>query len=526
MSGSVSTRLTTVFLWANTSLVSCDSLSEVSEMTHSRHLLVVCRDGSGLLRAADNEYELELGKCFILQPGTALQIANRSDYPLSAYFLEFDALPLSEIRGETSPILIGGEFRVLPFGRLIDLARSLYENKDVDGEVEEYGNHSLFQEIVHLVLESEMKGVDDDATQAVRRTIEYIKESYSLDLTHTQLAEMAGLSLRHYSRLFLKLTGKGPIEYLIEQRLNRAGQLLLTSGDTIQEIAVSVGFRDPFHFSRSFKQHMNVSPRLYIHLRKNNIRVVAMQFLGEMLTLGIKPVGASGLLIKGEYLSGKVEGIEEVSPSVINPDMDKLKALKPDAILTFDGHHYESYSRIAPTLSIPWSLSFYERFRRLGKWVGRSKEAEQWITTYQQQLEEVRAKYQQRFPSEQTVSFFWSRGLPRTLQVYYDTPLLYRDLEMQPPPSVRRVQETNSHPFKEDIPLEQIGEYAGDHLFIVVSKDEQSLGAMQQLENSKEWKSLPAVQNQQVYQVSQDWIREDPISLMGQLQDVVRIMKL
>jgi len=526
MSGSMPPRLTTVFLWANTSLVTCEALSEVSEITHSRHLLVVCRDGSGLLHTAGKQYELELGKCFIFQPGTALHITNRSDYPLSAYLLEFDALPLSEVHCEPSPILVGGEFRVIPFGRLIDLARSLYENKEVEGEVEEYGNHSLFQEIVHLVLESEMKGVDDDATQAVKRTIEYIKESYSLDLTHTQLAEMAGLSLRHYSRLFLKLTGKGPIEYLIEQRLNRAGQLLLTSGDTIQEIAGSVGFRDPFHFSRSFKKHMNVSPRLYIHLRKNNIRVIAMQFLGEMLTLGIKPVGASGLLLKGGYLREKVDGIEEVSPSVINPDMDKLKALKPDAILTFDGHHYESYSRIAPTLSIPWSLPFYERFRRLAKWVGKSKEAEQWISTYERQLQEIKEKYRQRLPQQPTVSFFWSRGLPQTFQVYYDMPVLYRDLEMQAPLAVRRVQEMNTHPFKEDIPLNQINEYAGDHLFIVVSEDEQSLCAMQQLENSKEWQELPAVLNQQVYRVSQDWIREDPLSLMGQLQDVVRIMRL
>ncbi|WP_162309405.1 helix-turn-helix domain-containing protein [Cohnella abietis] len=500
-------------------------MSEILEITHSRHLLVVCRDGSGLLWAGGMEYELELGKCFIFKPDTALQISNASEYPLSAYLLEFNALTLSANRGQPSPLLEGGEFRVIPFTRLIDLARSLYENKEVEGEAGEYGNHALFQEIVHLVWQSEMKDKDDDATQSVKRTIEYMKESYTLDLTHSQLAEMAGLSLRHYSRLFLKLTGKSPIEFLIEQRLNRARQLLLTSRDTIQEIAGSVGFRDPFHFSRSFKKHMNVSPRLYIHLRKNNIRVISMQFLGEMLTLGIKPVGAPGLLLQGGFLGEKVDGIQEVSPSVINPEMDRLEALKPDAILTFDGHHYESYSRIAPTLSVPWSLPWFERFRRLAEWIGKSEEAEHWISAYYRQVEEVKEQLMQRLVGQPTVSFFWSRGLPQTLQVYYDMAVFYRDLGMKAPPSVSRIQGLEGHPFKANIPVEEIADYAGDHLFIVVSRDQDSLRAMQQLENTKEWKSLPAVQKRQVYQVSDDWLMEDPISRLGQLRSAVQFMK-
>ncbi|WP_186438370.1 AraC family transcriptional regulator [Cohnella terricola] len=520
-----STRLSTVYVWEEIRIENCEPLSRRQLRQTGRHTMIVSREGAGSLITGGREFCLEFGKSFIFPPGIAMELDNSSEYPLSAYVLEFLPVSLRKKRHKTVVSLPEGEYRIVPFARMIESARALFENRHLKEEADQYGNHLLFQEMIHLALKAEEKGRDDDAARAVNRTINYIETSYSLDLSLAQLAEMSSMSTRHYSRLFRKMTGKSPIEYLIEQRLNRAKRLLLTSGDSIQEIAASTGFRDPFHFSRSFKRYTSVSPRVYVHLRKENIRVAAMQYLGEMLALGVKPAGAPEKLLAGGYFRGMTEGIARIGNSVVQPDLASLTELKPDVILTFDGHHYEDYAKIAPSLSVPWSMPFFERFRYIAEWIGRSREAEKWIADYSERLERTREIAEKKLGGA-TASFFWTRGLPRNFQVYYDMPILYRDLKLASPSIVSSVRTKGGYPFKEDIPLKEIRRYSGDHLFVVVSDDPDSVRDMRSLNESPIWRDLPAVKKNQVYSLTTDWLMEDPISLSGQLVDVARMLGL
>jgi len=516
-----SPRLSAVYLWEDIRIESFSSSSGIHERKYEKHALIVAREGAGQLSAGGREYALEFGKCFIFPPGTSLQFNNFSDYPLSAYVLEFYPLTLA---GEGQSTIQQGEWGIIPFTRMIEQIRVLYESRHAEEGAEPYRQHLLFQEIIYLVLQSEARKPNDDSSQAVRQTIEFIEASYALDLTLAQLAEMADMSERHYSRLFLKLTGMSPIEYLIKRRLNRAKQLLLTSGDSIQEIAAITGFRDPFHFSRSFKRHMNVSPRIYARLRRQEIRIVCMQYLGDLLALGVTPVGAPELLLKGGYLRAKTSDIAAVGSSVVHPNLARIAELRPDAVLTFDGHHYEDYAHIAPTLSIPWFTPFFERFRFIANWIGKGKEAERWIEEYQAQVAETRRSAMSGLEANATFSFFWMRGLPESFQVYYDMPVLYRDLRLPAPEAVARVQRQEGHEFKEDIPIEEIARYAGDYLFIVVSEDAESLLGWERLKKQPLWRELEAVRRDRVYRLTEDWIMTDPLSLSGQLKDFARML--
>ncbi|OME87352.1 hypothetical protein BK120_05105 [Paenibacillus sp. FSL A5-0031] len=515
-------RLSCMYVWADTTRISCESLAEKVKIKTKRHVLIVSAEGTGILHADGKEYLLEFGKCFVFQPNATIELFNQSEFQLFAFVAEFDLLRL---RKRSAPPAVGlgdGEYHVQPFTQLLELVQRLYKKRVLSSEVEEYRNHLLFQEAIYMVLKAEQKEYEDETLRAVERTIEYIQASYSLDITHAKLAEMAGLSLRHYSRLFQKMTGKSPIDYLIQFRMDRAKHLLLTSGEPINEIASRIGFRDPFHFSRSFKQHTNVSPRLYVHLRKQNIRIASLQFLGELLTVGVKPVGAPAQLLEGGYFQDRIGGIEEIGQTVVTPYMDKLAALKPDAIITFDGHHYSSYAKIAPTLTISWSLPMFERFRQLAEWVGKQKEAEDWIHSYLEKAEASKCMLSKSLGQGHTVSFLWARGLPHSLQVYYDMKVFYQDLGFTAPEAVREVQQQAGHPFKADIPIEQLSSYIGDYVFVVVTKDWDSQQQYERLEQSEWWRELRAVKLGQVFKVSEDWLREDPFSMLGQMSGVVK----
>lgn len=88
----------------------------------------------------------------------------------------------------------------------------------------------------------------------------YIEQHYSEPLTVALLADMAGLSRFHFSRLFKELSGRTVMEFVNETRLDQADHLLRSSRLTVSEIALATGFGDIYYFSRLFKKHRKVAP--------------------------------------------------------------------------------------------------------------------------------------------------------------------------------------------------------------------------------------------------------------------------
>jgi AraC-like DNA-binding protein len=71
------------------------------------------------------------------------------------------------------------------------------------------------------------------------------------------------MSKRSFLRAFQAATGKSPIAYLIQLRINRAASLLRRGDDSITDIAFLVGFRDSNYFTRQFRKVFGTSPRAY-----------------------------------------------------------------------------------------------------------------------------------------------------------------------------------------------------------------------------------------------------------------------
>lgn len=56
------------------------------------------------------------------------------------------------------------------------------------------------------------------------------------------------------------LTGLSPVELLRKSRLNKADQLLRSTGMNISEVAYTVGFTSPSYFSKCFKDEFGIQP--------------------------------------------------------------------------------------------------------------------------------------------------------------------------------------------------------------------------------------------------------------------------
>ncbi len=98
----------------------------------------------------------------------------------------------------------------------------------------------------------------------------YIREHLEADLSLTRLAELAHYSPTYLSRLYKQETGTMLFEYITEQRMGKAKQLLRDSNLRIYEIAEAVGYESAPHLIRFFKKRHGMTPQQYRDLEDVN----------------------------------------------------------------------------------------------------------------------------------------------------------------------------------------------------------------------------------------------------------------
>jgi AraC family transcriptional regulator len=101
----------------------------------------------------------------------------------------------------------------------------------------------------------------------LRRVKDFISQNYTRDLRLETLADVAGMSIFHFSREFKRSTGSTPHQYLIKLRVERAKALLATPDLPLIEVGLRSGFSHQSHFTRLFRRETGTTPSSY----RNNL---------------------------------------------------------------------------------------------------------------------------------------------------------------------------------------------------------------------------------------------------------------
>lgn len=101
----------------------------------------------------------------------------------------------------------------------------------------------------------------------VSAAIEYIHTNHTSIITLEDLAQLCHMSVYHFIRTFKRYLNVTPHEYLLSYRLNQAKQMLHTSSRSIESIAVECGFNSASHFARAFKASTQITPTQFRKMR-------------------------------------------------------------------------------------------------------------------------------------------------------------------------------------------------------------------------------------------------------------------
>jgi len=100
--------------------------------------------------------------------------------------------------------------------------------------------------------------------------LDIICREYSDAIDLDRLARECHLSPSQFRRTFRKLLGRSPLQFILNVRLQAAGDLLTASSLSVTQIARQCGFNEPNYFTRQFRQHIGVSPSEYRKHRRGS----------------------------------------------------------------------------------------------------------------------------------------------------------------------------------------------------------------------------------------------------------------
>lgn len=100
-------------------------------------------------------------------------------------------------------------------------------------------------------------------TERLKPALELLNKRYNQPFDLNETAKAVNMNPASMSELFRRTFGAPPSRYLMNLRLRRAQNLLLTTDRRISDIAAECGFEDPLYFSRIFRKRCRFSPRKF-----------------------------------------------------------------------------------------------------------------------------------------------------------------------------------------------------------------------------------------------------------------------
>ena len=118
----------------------------------------------------------------------------------------------------------------------------------------------------HVTASAPMRGAH---ATAVERAVEFIDENLAKPLSLAEIARVAGVSGSHFARIFKRVTGLNPHQFVIQRRLQLAKDLLDREDMPIPQVAIACGFASQSHLTTSFRNAFGTTPGRY---RKDRAR--------------------------------------------------------------------------------------------------------------------------------------------------------------------------------------------------------------------------------------------------------------
>lgn len=230
------------------------------------NMLVFCTKGSGIAMISGEQIPVSGDQFFIIPKGEVFKyysVINVNSKLLVAHF-----------NGKNSELL-EKEFSVVR--NLIPSVNNLVANREMlfdeifnnlsigfHDENMEYVNFCFGHLLATFIYANKTSDdAADESNPVIRHAIDYMNKNLNLKLSLTQISKEAGYSPTYFTTLFKKETNYSPLSYFSHLKIVKACEFLDYTRIKVKEISFTLGYTDPYYFTKDFKKKMGMSPRQY-----------------------------------------------------------------------------------------------------------------------------------------------------------------------------------------------------------------------------------------------------------------------
>lgn len=236
--------------------------------THDFYELVLLTQGSIGVTAGASSFVLEAPSAILHPPMEFHSLRGIGGKTASLIVFTFEApnIPTySSRRFDLSEDNIARAERILSLARSFTDIRAMRVGPVLEGHENEAQRAVLEMELLLLTLtESGANAIKDGSAGArnYRRALRVIEENLHMPLDTTTLAKLSHMSPSLLKKTFSRYAGVGVMEYLRGRKVEAAIPRL-RAGESVKDIAVSLGFSDAGYFSTVFRRVTGHSPTYY-----------------------------------------------------------------------------------------------------------------------------------------------------------------------------------------------------------------------------------------------------------------------
>lgn len=220
-------------------------------------------NGKGSYIINGKTFPLTYGSLSLLVPNTDFQLIADTSFPMQQYFLIFSGQGADELASQSNMKNLLSVKTIYPQAMLSNFKQTLRIGLDSSKNAHDICCGYLQVILLEQAGLNENLNIQSPSYENFQRCKNHLENNFIRINSSSQLASECNLNIRYIARLFRQYMQIRPHDYLVNLKMNKAANLLITTNFNIKQIAYMTGFNDQYYFSKIFKKNFKASPTEY-----------------------------------------------------------------------------------------------------------------------------------------------------------------------------------------------------------------------------------------------------------------------
>ncbi|MDP2338060.1 MAG: AraC family transcriptional regulator [Bacteroidota bacterium] len=219
-------------------------------------------EGSGTFETSTDQFQVVSGSMIILRPGMWHRYKPDPNTGWNEHYIGFNGDFCSHLFQEgffqtSKPVLYVG-FQESLLKLFFEIIQQVKDEKTGHQQVAAANLILMLGKILSVIRNQEFAGKSIE--RIIRKACLHFRENLNTNVNIENLATELHVGYSYFRQMFRKYTGLSPTQYHLSLRIQKAKDLLVSTGQSFKEISNELGFESYFYFSRIFKDKTGKSP--------------------------------------------------------------------------------------------------------------------------------------------------------------------------------------------------------------------------------------------------------------------------